>query len=71
MNIKQALIRNMRTCRSGVKGETQVINTHKGLSTKTEHRGGSLSSSDEASVMEVERRQRLVRFQSLSQPETR
>jgi hypothetical protein len=68
--MEQALIWNMRTCRSDVKGETQVTNTHEGLSTDAEHRGGLLRSSDEVSVMEMERRQRLARFQLFGQPAT-
>ena len=55
MNSIQALIRNMRTCRSDVKGEAQV-ETPRGESTDAEHRDGSARSSDEVSVMEMERR---------------
>ncbi len=55
MNSIQALIRNMRTCRSDVKGEAQV-EASRGESTKAEHRGGSARSSNEVSVMEMERR---------------
>ena len=45
----------MRTCRSDVKGEAQVENPQ-GESTNAEHRGRSARSSDEVSVMEMERR---------------
>ena len=55
MNLKQALLRNMRTCRSDAKGEVQV-ETPRGESTDAEHRGGPWCSSDEAFVMKVERR---------------
>ena len=55
MNSVQALIRNVRTCRSDVKGEAQV-EAPRGESTKAEHRDGSVRSSDEVSVMEMERR---------------
>ena len=55
MNSIQALIRNIRTCRSDVKGEAQVENPQ-GESTNAEHRCGSARSSDEVSVMEMERR---------------
>ena len=51
----QALVRNMRICRSDVKGEAQVENPQ-GESTNAEHRGGSARSRDEVSVMEMERR---------------
>ena len=55
MNTIQALVRNMRTCRSDVKGEAQVL-IPRGKSTKAEHRDGLACSSDEVSVMEMERR---------------
>ena len=55
MNSIQALMRNMKTCRFDVKGEAQV-DTPQGESTDAKHRGGSARSSDEVSVMEMERR---------------
>ena len=69
MTFGQALIENLRTCRSDVKGDAQVLRA-RGKSTDAGHRGGPLSSSDETSVMEVERRQWLVRFVLSGQPET-
>jgi hypothetical protein len=51
----QALIWNMRTCRSDEKGEAQV-ESPRGERTDTEHRGGSTRSSDEVAVMAMERR---------------
>ncbi len=45
----------MRTCRPDVKGEAEVGNPP-GESTNAGHRGGSARSSDEVSVMEMERR---------------
>ncbi|OUR97530.1 hypothetical protein A9Q81_12665 [Gammaproteobacteria bacterium 42_54_T18] len=68
MNAEQALVRNVRTCRSDVKGDIQMVNTHKDLSTNAEHRGGPLRSSVEISVMETERRQWLVQFNLFDQP---
>ena len=68
MNSEQALVRNVRTCRSDVKGDIQVVNTHKDLSTNAEHRGGLLRSSVEISVIEMERRQWLVQLNSYDQP---
>ena len=59
MNLIQALIRNMRTCRSDVKGEAQVLKPQ-GESTDAEHRDGLACSSDEVSVMEMERRDDVV-----------
>ena len=55
MNVIQALVRNMRTCRPDVKREAQV-ETPRGESINAGHRGGSARSSDEVSVMEMERR---------------
>ena len=55
MNSIQALTRNMRTCRSDDKGEAQV-ETPQGESTDAEHRDGLARSSEEVSVMEMERR---------------
>ena len=55
MNLIQALIWNMRTCRSDAKGEVQVV-TPQGESTDAEHRGGLARSSVEVSVMEMEPR---------------
>src|SRR3954454_19955292 len=49
-----ASVRNVRTCRSDVKGAGQAGSPCK--STKAEHRGGVARSSEEGSVMELERR---------------
>src|SRR3954447_15491339 len=46
-----ASIRNVRTCRSDVKGAGQAGRPCKTLSTKAEHRGGVARSSEEGSVM--------------------
>lgn len=56
MNLIQALVRNLGTCRADVKGAIQVGSPHKNLSTEAAHRGGSACSSEEVSVMEMERR---------------
>ena len=50
-----ALVWNVGTCRSDVKGEIQ-LEAHKDESTDAEHRGGLPCSSDEVSVMEMEQR---------------
>jgi hypothetical protein len=47
MNMTQALIRNVRTCRGDAKGEAQVGSPHKRQSTNAPHRGGRLRSSGE------------------------
>lgn len=49
-------MRNMGTCRCDVKGASTSSGNYEALSTDAQHRGGSARSSDEASVMEVERR---------------
>jgi len=49
-------MRNVGTCRSDVKAAYQVGSTHKILSTDAFHRGGLGRSSEEVSVMEMERR---------------
>src|SRR3954471_7528264 len=59
-----ASIRNVRTCRSDVKGAGQAGSPCK--STKAEHRGGVARSSEEGSVMGLERR--VVQWESDGQP---
>ncbi len=51
-----ALVWNVGTCRSDAKGACQAGAPRETLSTKALHMGGSPRSSEEASVMEVERR---------------
>src|SRR3954447_15343330 len=60
----RASMRNVRTCRSDVKGAGQAGSPCK--STKAEHRGGVARSSEEGSVMELERRG--VRWDDDGQP---
>ena len=55
MNIIQALVMNMRTCRPDVKREAQV-EPPRVESIGAGHRDGSVRSSDEVSVMEMDRR---------------
>ena len=52
----QAIVRNVRTCRSDVKGACQAGSTRKALSTNALHTGGSSRSSVETPVTGVERR---------------
>lgn len=63
-----ALAWNVGTCRGDVKGACQAGSPRKALSTKALHRGGSSRSSDEGSVMELERRGRAVQQDVLKQP---
>ena len=60
MNLDQALVWNVGTCRPDAKGETQVGSTHEGESTDAGHRGGPTRTSDEVSVMGMERRGYIV-----------
>ena len=62
------LVWNAGTCRFGDKGENQMGKTHENESTNTKHRDGTTRSSDETSVMEVERRCRVVWCCSWDQP---
>jgi hypothetical protein len=73
----QALKRNRRTCRSGTEttgfpvvreGGPQADRIRKRQSTDPEHRGGLSRSSDEACVMRVERRRRVIRGSLVGQP---
>ncbi len=57
----QAFVRNVGTCVSMLR-EKPKWRTHKGESTDARHRGGPTRSSDEVSVMEMERRGWLIRL---------
>jgi hypothetical protein len=58
----QAVVRNVRTCRSDVKGEAQVDSIHESQSTDAGHRGGVARSRVEGSVMELDRRSGVVQL---------
>lgn len=73
-SLAQALVRNMGTCRSDSavsstgllvplagRGRTPSRGNGEGESTVAEHRDGPSCSSDEGSVMELERRRRVIR----------
>ena len=68
MTVILASMRNVRTCRSDVTGAGQAGGPCKTLSTKAEHRGGVARSSEEGSVMGLERR--VVRWDGDGQPDT-
>ena len=70
VTVTLASMRNVRTCRSDVKGAGQAGSPCKTLSTKAEHRGGVARSSEEGSVMGLERRGGLVRWDGDGQPDT-
>ena len=57
----QAFVRNVGTCVSMLR-EKFKWRTHKGESTDARHRGGVTRSSDEVSVMEMERRGYIVQL---------
>ena len=65
VNLIQALVWNVGTCRPDAKGETQMGGPHKGESTDAGHRGGPTRSSVEVSVMEMERRGWIIWLYSL------
>jgi hypothetical protein len=54
--LNQALVWNVRTCRSDAKGEVSSGQNRKDESTDAEHRDGAARSRDEGSVMELDRR---------------
>ena len=56
MNLNQALLWNVGTCRPDAKGEAQMRGPHKGESTDAGHRDGAVRSREEGSVMELDRR---------------
>jgi hypothetical protein len=56
VNLDQALVWNVGTCRPDAKGETQAGRTRKSESTDAGHRGGPTRSSVEVPVMGMERR---------------
>ena len=68
VTVIRASMRNVRTCRSDVKGAGQAGGPRKTLSTKAEHRGGVARSSEEGSVMGLERRGGLVQWDVDGQP---
>lgn len=68
VNFTQAFMWNAGTCHSNAKGEIQVGDPCKNESTNVEYRGGTVRSSDEASVMEVEQRDSVVQYQLKDQP---
>ena len=54
--LNRALVRNVRTCRSDVKGEVTSGYNREGQSTDAEHRGGAARSRVEGPVMGLDRR---------------
>ena len=61
MTLIHALVRNLGTCRSDAKGETQADSLRESQSTIAEHRDGDVRSRDEGSVMELDRRSVIIR----------
>lgn len=61
-------MRNAGSSRFDAKGEAQVEDLHKRASTDAKHCDGMTRGSDEASVMVVERRGRVVRYCLNDQP---
>ena len=69
MILIQALVRNVGTCRPDAKGEAQADSLRKGESTDVGHRGGDVRSRVEDSVMELDRRDVVVRPDHASNPQ--
>ncbi len=65
----QALVGNVGTCCSDAKGEAQAGKTSESESTEAERRGGLTCSSEEVSVMEMERRSEIILLRLIEQPE--
>jgi hypothetical protein len=61
VNLIQAFVWNVGTCRPDAKGETQGGSTPKGESTDAGRRGGPTRSSNEVPVMGMERRGWVIR----------
>ena len=60
VNLNQALVWNVGTCRPDAKGETQMGGPHKGESTDAGHGGGAVRNRGEGSVMGLDRRDCVV-----------
>ena len=58
--MSKAIVGNVGTCCSDAKGEAQGGKTLKSESTEAERRGGLTCSSEEVSVMEMERRGEII-----------
>ena len=56
VNLDQALIRNVGTCRSDAKGAGRAGDPRQALSTDAEHRGRTARSRDEGTVTVLDRR---------------
>lgn len=63
-----ALMWNVGTCRSDVKGKLKW-KTHKSESTEAGHKGGITCKTDEVSVMEMEERGYTIQLRLIGQPE--
>lgn len=62
-----ALLQNVRTCVCNVKRKVQIEGLYEDESREVQDRGGVLRSSEEASVMEVERRGHTIRYGLMEQ----
>ena len=69
VNLDQAFLRNVGTCRFDVKGASQTGDPRQTLSTKAKHRGRAVRSRDEGAVMVLDRRDCGVRALACGQPE--
>ena len=62
VTLNWALAWNVGTCRPDAKGEIQVGGPHEDESTEAGHRDGAIRIRDEGSVMESDRRDRVVQL---------
>ncbi len=62
VNLNQALVRNVGTCRPDVKGEARADSLRKGQRTDAGHRGGVARSRVEGSVMGLDQRGGVVQL---------
>jgi len=58
----------VRTYDSDVKGKPQTTRSREGDNTDAEYRGGTSRSSEEVSVMEMERRGCIIQLSEIGQP---
>jgi hypothetical protein len=61
VNLIQALVRNVGTCRRSAKGDAQGEVIFESQSTDMRHRDGAARSREESSVMELDRRGSVIR----------
>ena len=69
VTLMQALVRNVGTCHCDVKGEIQVTDPHKDERTEAQYRGGDIRTRNEGSVMGLDRRDVVIQFWYVNNPQ--